>query len=148
VAERLLLDTGFIVALLNPADPDHEACVAASRSVRGHVFSVEGTLVEAAHLLRNEPETVARAVALLRQAEARIATPSAARTDRAMALMKKYRDVPMDYVDADLVALAEEEGIETALTLDVRGFSAFRLQGGQAFTIVPNPSALRGRRRR
>jgi predicted nucleic acid-binding protein len=60
--------------------------------------------------------------------------------------MRKYRDVPMDYVDADLVAHCEQEGVEKVLTLDVRGFSAFRKLDGKAFTILPAPAPRRSPR--
>ena len=45
----------------------------------------------------------------------------------AAALMERYRDVPMDYADATLVALAEELDADTVFTLDRRGFSTYRL---------------------
>jgi predicted nucleic acid-binding protein len=34
--------------------------------------------------------------------------------------MRKYRDVPMDYADATLVALAEELDTRKVFTLDLR----------------------------
>jgi predicted nucleic acid-binding protein len=41
-----------------------------------------------------------------------------ARANRAGDLMRKYRDVPMDYADATLVALAEELDTPNVFTLD------------------------------
>jgi predicted nucleic acid-binding protein len=37
--------------------------------------------------------------------------------------MKKYRDVPMDYADAMLVALSEDIDTDLVFTLDLRDFS-------------------------
>jgi predicted nucleic acid-binding protein len=148
VADTFLLDTGFIVALLDVRDPDHAACADTWREVRGEFISVEGTIVEASHLLANRPEAVALVVALGRRVGLKLGAPSVARTDRAVELMARYRDVPMDYVDADLVALAEEQGVHNVLTVDVRGFSAFRMRDRRAFTIWPNPSTLTGGRAR
>ena len=51
--------------------------------------------------------------------------------------MAKYRDVPMDLVDALLVAIAEERHIPDVLTLDRRGFGVYRMRGRTAFRIVP-----------
>lgn len=48
--------------------------------------------------------------------------------------MEKYKDIPMDFADATLVVLAEETGIDEVLTLDMRGFSAYRIHGIKAFT--------------
>ena len=56
---------------------------------------------------------------------------------RVAALMEKYRDVPMDYADATLVALGEEIGSDAVFTLDRRGFSTYRLNQRKAFQIVP-----------
>ena len=60
---------------------------------------------------------------------------SAASLCRTSVLMDKYHDVPMDYVDATLVALGEELGCKRVFTLDVRGFSACRLDGRKAFEM-------------
>ena len=51
--------------------------------------------------------------------------------------MDKYRDVPMDFVDAELVAVAEERGVRDVLTLDRRGFSAYRARGRERFRMWP-----------
>jgi predicted nucleic acid-binding protein len=51
--------------------------------------------------------------------------------------MEKYRNVPMDYADATLVALGEELGSDRVFTLDRRGFSAYRLNQRKPFQLVP-----------
>jgi hypothetical protein len=51
--------------------------------------------------------------------------------------MEKYKNIPMDFADATLVALAEEAGIDEVLTLDVKGFSAYRINGRNPFKILP-----------
>jgi predicted nucleic acid-binding protein len=51
--------------------------------------------------------------------------------------MEKYRDVPMDFVDALLVVTAEERGVRDVLTLDRRGFEAYRAHGRERFRVVP-----------
>ena len=63
--------------------------------------------------------------------------PSQASLKRVSALMGKYRDVPMDYADATLVALGEELGSDRVFTLDRRGFSAYRLNQRKPFQLVP-----------
>jgi hypothetical protein len=56
---------------------------------------------------------------------------------RSKALMARYADVPMDFADATLTALAEEMGTRTAYTLDRRGFSVYRAAAGKGFEIRP-----------
>jgi hypothetical protein len=62
---------------------------------------------------------------------------SEARIHRALALMKRYDDVPMDLVDALLVVVAEEQGVREVLTLDRRGFATYRANGRERFHLLP-----------
>jgi uncharacterized protein len=60
-----------------------------------------------------------------------------ARAARAGGLMHKYRDVPMDYAGATLVALAEELDAPNVFTLDLRGFRTYRWKTRRGFKIYP-----------
>ncbi len=62
---------------------------------------------------------------------------SPASLQRVAALMKKYRDVPMYFADATLVAPAEELDGDDVFTLDRRGFAAYRLHGKKPFRSIP-----------
>ena len=59
------------------------------------------------------------------------------RAQRAVTLMDKYHDVPMDLVDALLVTVAEERNARDVLTLDRRGFETYRANGRERFRILP-----------
>jgi uncharacterized protein len=137
VARRVLLDTGFVIALVNASDPDHDRCVEVWRGLRARLFSVEGVLVECAHLLRRTPGATAAAFHLAYAAGTQFVPSSEARTVRALDLIAKYRSVPMDFVDAMLVVAAEEYGAREVLTLDRRGFSAYRAKGRERFRVFP-----------
>ena len=54
----------------------------------------------------------------------------------AVALMNKYADTPMDFPDATLVWVAEQTGTDWVLTLDRRGFSAFRFGKNRRFKLI------------
>jgi hypothetical protein len=136
VGRRALLDTGFVVALVNKADPDHERCTEVWRELRTQLLSVDGVLVEAAHLLRRSPGGAAGIIGLVFSAGTELIASTEARANRAVALMKKYADVPMDFVDALLVAIAEERKVYDVLTLDRRGFTTYRV-GREKFRLMP-----------
>jgi uncharacterized protein len=136
VAKKLLLDTGFVVALLNLDDPDHERCAHVWGGLRARLYSVEGVLVEAAHLLRRARSGAASIVGLIYGAGTELIALSEGRAQRAVELMDRYHDVPMDFVDALLVVVAEEEKIRDVLTLDRRGFETYRV-GRERFRISP-----------
>jgi uncharacterized protein len=53
------------------------------------------------------------------------------------ALMKKYRDLPMDLADAALVRVAERDGVSTVITIDRSDFASYRLHGTKRFRILP-----------
>jgi predicted nucleic acid-binding protein len=138
VARRVLLDTGFLVALVNASDPDHVKCAAFWNELRAQVVTVEGVLVEASHLLRRARGGSSAALDLVRAVGTTIVPLDAPRLSRAQTLMQRYHDVPMDLVDALLVVAAEDESIHEILTLDRRGFRAYRLARGKALTILPS----------
>ena len=134
---KVLLDTGVVVALVNAADPDHTRCRAVWSRLRASIYTIEGVLVEAAHLLSRAPGGSDAALGLVLDAGARLVAPTAARLTRARALMAKYHDTPMDLADALLVVTAEHERIVDVLTLDRRGFEAYRIAGKRRFRIQP-----------
>lgn len=137
MARTLLLDTGFLVALANRRDPDHRRCVDAWAAVRAQFVSVEGVLVEAAHLLRRAPDGGRVAFEIARSVKTSFVPPADALYARAFDLMQRYRNVPMDFVDALLVAAADQLSINEVLTLDRRGFETYRSSKGP-FSIIPS----------
>lgn len=48
----VLVDAGRLVALIDRADPDHEACVASLKTLRGSLITVWPAFTEATYLLR------------------------------------------------------------------------------------------------
>ena len=56
---------------------------------------------------------------------------------RAVDLMARYRNLPMDFADASLVTLGENLGLDRVFTLDQRGFGVYRLHGRRPFQIIP-----------
>ena len=56
---------------------------------------------------------------------------------RSRELMLQYRDLPMDFADATLVAYAERHDLREIFTLDRRDFSVYRLRDRTSFAIFP-----------
>jgi predicted nucleic acid-binding protein len=56
---------------------------------------------------------------------------------RVAALMKRYRDVPMDYADATLVALSEDLDTDRVFTLNLLGFRTYRKNVRVPFHVLP-----------
>ena len=51
--------------------------------------------------------------------------------------MEKYADLPMDFADATLVALAEELDSHIVFTTDRPDFSVYRVKDRRPFRILP-----------
>lgn len=136
-AEHALLDTGVLVAFLHRDDAAHEACAATLREFRGTLLSTEAVLTESVYLLGRVAGGPEACLEFFIRGGAVLVPSSRASLARCKELMRKYADVPADFADATLVALAEEMGAFTVYTLDRRGFSAYRGDGGEAFEIRP-----------
>jgi hypothetical protein len=136
VARRALLDSGFVIALANAQDPDHKRCIEVWQGLRAQLLSANGVLVEAAHLLRRARGGPAAVVGIVFGAGTELVATTEERARRALVLMNKYHDVPMDFVDALLVVVAEERNVREVLTLDRRGFDTYRV-GRDRFRVFP-----------
>lgn len=137
MANELLLDTGAFVALVDGSERRHADCVAVLEQWNGRIVTTEAVVTETLHLVG--PGWRAQKICLeflLRNAFL-LVPPSQASLKRVAVLMEKYRNVPMDYADATLVALGEELGTDLVFTLDHRGFSAYRLNQRKGFRIFP-----------
>src|SRR5262249_47970581 len=108
VRQRVILDTGPLVALIDARDGHHRWSVARWADIEPPLLTCESVISEACFLL-DQTRTGAGPVfeMLLRKA---IAVPF--RLDGHLkeihALRKKYSDVPMSVADASLVRMAEE----------------------------------------
>lgn len=131
--DRILLDTGPLVALFNAGDPLHRAADAWFASCHAQLHTVEPVLVEAAFFL---PAAQRASLAeLVAGGTLQVHRPAAAGFKRIAAVLRKYADLDPDWADACLVWAAEASGIHRIATIDVRDFSVYRIQGRSKFMI-------------
>jgi predicted nucleic acid-binding protein len=133
----VLVDAGPLVALLDRADSDHTACVAALQKLRDPLITLWPAFTEAMYLLRgswlgqkalwSRLETDALGLAPLDESDA----------PRMRELMDKYRDTPMDLADAALVRVAERDSLVQIFTFDRTHFEIYRPGRRRRFSIVP-----------
>lgn len=139
MAASLLLDTGPLVALLDASERRHEDCAQVLAQWRGTIATTEAVVTEAAYLLSSAGVDGTLALQFCVRGGAVVSPWTDARAHRAADLMSKYADIPMDYADASLVALAEELATPNVFTLDLKGFRAYRFRTRRAFKILPEP---------
>jgi len=132
--ERILVDTGFFVALGRSSDARHEAAKAYLEGCTLRLATVSAVVVETCHFLRLE----ARRRFLdwmANDGPAVIDVPPAAYPELSKT-MQRYRVRDVDFADAALVWLAEQTENRAILTVDDADFQRFRLKGGARFELV------------
>jgi uncharacterized protein len=133
----VLLDTGALVALLDRSEKQHAACVKWFKEFEGQLLTTEPVLTETIYLLGPKIENQVKCIEFILQDGAVLIPQSADSLLRSQKLMEKYSDIPMDFADATLVALAEETHVNEVFTLDHGGFQAYRFNGKKSFVIHP-----------
>jgi len=134
---NLLFDTGPFVALLDASEKNHERCVEFFEEFRGQLFTTEPVLTEVLYLLGPSIKSQKAGIEFILKGGAILVPQSTSSLKRGFELMEKYKDVPMDFADSTLVALGEEMEITEIFTLDVKGFSTYRMHGKKAFRLWP-----------
>ena len=134
---ELLLDTGAFVALVDRSERRHAECSAVLEGWVGPILTSEAVLTETLHLVGPSWNSQKVCLEFFLRGAFLLIPSSHASLRRVAALMEKYRNVPMDFADATLVALAEEAQTDQVFTLDRRGFSTYRVHGRKPFRVKP-----------
>jgi hypothetical protein len=138
MAGELLLDTGALVSLLDRRQTLHRQCAKVFEHWRGPVVSTEAILTEATHLLGRVHGGQDACLEFFLAGGAVLVPASRSSLRRCKSLMRKYADLPMDFADATLVALAEDLGTDLVFTTDHRDFEVYRADGNRHFQILPS----------
>jgi|ERR1051326_4781764 predicted nucleic acid-binding protein len=131
MAKSVLVDSGFLVALLSRRDLHHPWAVEQARHSAGPWRSCEAVLSEAFHLfgLRG----LSPVADLLRRQRLVADFDLIANLEPTLALMEKYADVPMSLADACLVRMSETYTQPVLLTTD----SDFRIYRRHSRQVIP-----------
>jgi uncharacterized protein len=135
--DRILVDTGPLVAIVDSNDFYHRICTAALAEMKGPLCSCWPVLTEAAWLLRSSPPSVQQLLCTVDSEFIEMLPLSGAEGKKVAAVMRRYSGMRPQLADAALVYLAEREGISTIFTLDRRDFSIYRLGRNRKFRLVP-----------
>jgi predicted nucleic acid-binding protein len=133
----LLVDTGPLVAVIDPVDSYHTECMATLRALdREPMITTWQCFTEAMHFLgRNGRVYLQDRLWDMRSAGLlAIHSTSDQETDRIEALMRQYQSSRIDLADASIIAAAESLSLLRVFTVD-RGFFYFQLSDG-AYPLV------------
>lgn len=131
MVRNVLVDAGFLVALLNKRDTHHQWAVTQSAGLPPPWSTCEAALSEAYHLLgqRGAPSLGA----LLRRSALTVLFELSENVKPVTKLIEKYSSVPMSLADACLVRMTETFADPMVLTTD----NDFRVYRRHSRQVVP-----------
>jgi len=130
----VIIDAGPLIALFDRDDRHHQRAVEFLRGLRVRLVTNLPTLTEAAFVLRFSVEAQSEFLSWAREA-LDIDRNTMDDSPRIITLLQKYRDLPADFADVSLVALAERLNVRRVASVD-RDFGIYRLPGRRRFENV------------
>jgi len=135
----LICDTGPLYAAMDRADREHEPCVRLLSSTKEEVIIPSPVLTELDWLAgqRLQPEPFLNLLADIEAGTIRIADLLPADYSRVRELVDRYRDLPLGFVDAAVLAVVERLRETKLATLDRRHFVVVRPRHLPALRLLP-----------
>ncbi|HKI19355.1 MAG TPA: PIN domain-containing protein [Isosphaeraceae bacterium] len=136
--DRVLIDTGPMVALFSEDDQHHERCSEALTALTPPLLTCWPVVTEAAWLLRKQPTDLHNLFKGFAGGLFALLTLNADDLPAVADLMKRYESSALQLADATLAHLAEREKIRTVFTTDRRDFSILRLKRNRTLRLIPD----------
>ena len=133
MAESVLADAGFVVALLSRRDTHHRWAIAQAQRFGPPWKTCEAALSEGFHLLGRDGASALRD--LLQREAIVVAFDLGDNLEAVLKLVAKYADVPASLADACLVRMTETLDDPILLTTD-GDFGVYRRHGRQVVPCV------------
>jgi hypothetical protein len=136
--QRILIDTGPLVALFDRRDAHHEKCREQAHRLPSSLLTCLPVITEASYLLnRYDSGLVHHLLAACRDGIYLLLPLDRSDFSEIDRVIDKYQNLCLDFTDASLMHLADREGIEQVFTLDRRDISVFRTSAGRPLVILP-----------
>jgi len=126
----IIIDTGSLVALFDPQDPDHKPCHRVLEEITSPLCCTEAVLTEVLHMLDAGSRGVQGVKEFILNEYFYLCPLTHDENMRCFDLMEKYNDLAMDFADGSLVVVAERLNISKIFTLNFKDFSAYRFTKG------------------
>lgn len=135
----LLVDTNVWLAAGDRRSVRHDDCTRLIADHDGDLAATAPVIAETGWLLldRGGPSAQAGFVEMITAGRLEVVDLEPADWSRVHELVAAYADLPLDLIDASLVAVAERLDLTTNATLDHRDFRVVRPAHCDAFELVP-----------
>jgi uncharacterized protein len=131
---RVLIDTGFLVALGIARDPRHRAALNYLDGHAGELLVPAPVVTETCYFLSTDGK--ARLLDWLSKPPRGVLDLPVAAYAEVGRILVRYAALDPDFTDAAIVWFAQETGCTSILTVDVRDFSVFRVGKSRRFELV------------
>ena len=132
--KRVLVDSGFLLALGIERDPRHRAALDFLNSYVGELLVPAPVVTETCYFLSTAGKV--RLLDWLRKLPRKVLDLPVFAYPEVGEILARYADLDPDFTDAAIVWLAEKTGCRAILTVDIRDFSTFRLAKDKRFELV------------
>ncbi|VAW72553.1 hypothetical protein MNBD_GAMMA10-1731 [hydrothermal vent metagenome] len=126
----IIIDTGPLIALFDPRDPDHKACHSVLKTITEPLYTTEAVLTEVLYMFDPASRGATGIKEYFLAEYVSLCALKKADIERAFYLMEKYSDLPMGFADATLLVLAETLGSSKIFTLDFKDFNIYQYKKG------------------
>ena len=133
--QKVIIDTGVLVAYLNKREELHEWAKVELNKISPPLLTCEAVIVESYFLLKNTYGVVELIFSLLRTRQITIPFSLTNEMVKIEALMKRYQNVPMSLADACLVRMSELIPGSAILTLD-SDFRIYRKNRNETIDLI------------
>lgn len=138
--QKIILDTGPIVAFLNRRDQFHEWTVTQFKSISPPFLTCEAVLSEAFFMLQHIENGVPKLLNLLERKLLVVHFHLEEELSAVIPLLDKYKNIPMSLADSCLVRMTEQINNSIVCTLD-RDFTVYRKYKRKVIpTLMPDYS--------
>ena len=137
-AERILVDTGPIVSVLNAGDEHRRWALEVFGSLEPPLYTCEAVLSECQFLLEDRGANPLIVLEWVQQGILKLDFSPGTEIGRLLALQRSYRNLPMDFADACLVRMTEIHPRSRILTTNSH-FKIFRRNGRQQIPLLAPP---------
>lgn len=129
----IIIDTGPLIALFDPKDPDYKACHKVLKMIEEPLYTTEAVLTEVLYVFDPASRGSTGIKEFFLDEYVSLCGLKKGDLERSFDLMCKYHDLPMDFADATLLVLAENLVTPTIFTLDFKDFSIYQFKKGHRY---------------